>query len=73
MLATVRTLIPMFLAAALLLGGNGLQSTLLSLRGAQEGFPNGLIGLLGAGYFTGYICGCFVHPWLVREVGCVFR
>jgi MFS family permease len=62
-------LIPLLLAAGMLLGGNGLQATVLSLRAAQEGFSTTTIGLLGTGYFAGYIIGCFVNPWLVRQVG----
>ena len=62
-------LIPLLLAAGMLLGGNGLQATVLSLRAAQEGFSTTAIGLLGTGYFAGYIVGCFVNPWLVRQVG----
>ena len=62
-------LIPLLLAAGMLLGGNGLQATVLSLRAAQEEFSTTSIGLLGTGYFAGYIIGCFVNPWLVRQVG----
>jgi MFS family permease len=62
-------LIPLLAAAGMLLGGNGLQATVLSLRAAQEGFSTTVIGLLGTGYFAGYIIGCFLTPWLVREVG----
>lgn len=69
MLKVVTPLVPLLLAASMLLGGNGLQATVLSLRGANEGFSTAMIGLLGTGYFTGYILGCFVNPWLVRQVG----
>jgi MFS family permease len=69
MLKVVTPLVPLLLAAGMLLGGNGLQATVLSLRGSQEGFTTATIGLLGTGYFTGYIIGCFGNPWLVRQVG----
>ncbi|HEY7748986.1 MAG TPA: MFS transporter [Aestuariivirgaceae bacterium] len=69
MLKVMTPLVPLLLAAGMLLGGNGLQATVLSLRGASEGFSTAAIGLLGTGYFAGYIIGCFVNPWLVREVG----
>jgi MFS family permease len=69
MLRIVVPLIPLLGAVGLLLGGNGLQATVLSLRGAHEGFSNAAIGLLGTGYFAGYIVGCFLNPYLVRQVG----
>jgi MFS family permease len=69
MLKVMTPLVPLLIAAGMLLGGNGLQATVLSLRGAQEGFTTAIIGLLGTGYFTGYIIGCFVTPWLVQQVG----
>jgi MFS family permease len=69
MLKVMMPLVPLLLAASMLLGGNGLQATVLSLRGADEGFTTAIIGLLGTGYFAGYIIGCFVNPWLVRQVG----
>jgi MFS family permease len=69
MLKVVTPLVPLLLAAGMLLGGNGLQATVLSLRGSHEGFTTATIGLLGTGYFTGYIIGCFGNPWLVRQVG----
>ena len=33
----LRPLVPILAAAGILLGGNGLQGTLIALRGAQEG------------------------------------
>jgi MFS family permease len=69
MLRVVTPLIPLLLAVGFLLGGNGLQATVLSLRGAHEGFSSATIGFLGTGYFAGYIVGCFVNPWVVRQVG----
>jgi MFS family permease len=69
MLKIMAPLVPLLVAASMLLGGNGLQATVLSLRGAHEGFSTATIGLLGTGYFAGYIIGCFVNPWLVRQVG----
>ena len=69
MLKVMTPLVPLLLAASMLLGGNGLQATVLSLRGAHEGFTTAAIGFLGTGYFAGYIIGCFGNPWLVRQVG----
>jgi hypothetical protein len=40
---------PLLAAAAILLAGNGLQGTLITLRAGQEGFDASLIGLMGPG------------------------
>jgi len=65
----VVNLIPLLTAAAILLAGNGLQSTLITLRAAQEGIPPGLIGLMGTTYFIGFIVACFWTGRLVQAVG----
>ena len=43
---SIRPLIPLLIAAGILLGGNGLQGTLIALRGAQEGFSAVIIGMM---------------------------
>ncbi len=65
----LRPLIPLFIAAGILLAGNGLQGTLIAVRGAEEGFSTSLIGLIGAGYFAGFMAGCFLISPLLRSVG----
>lgn len=59
----------LLLAAAILLAGNGLQSTLTSVRGKLEGFPTPLIGLLMASYFAGFVVGCRINPGFIKSVG----
>ncbi|MCR9139186.1 MAG: MFS transporter [Alphaproteobacteria bacterium] len=66
---SIRPLVPLFAAAAILLAGNGLQGTLISLRGAHEGFSTAIIGLIGASYFAGFMGGCFIVPGILRAVG----
>jgi MFS family permease len=68
-LSSIRPLIPLLLAAGILLGGNGLQGTLIALRGAQEGFSPSTIGLMGTFYFAGFLLGCFAITPMMREVG----
>lgn len=65
----LRPLIPLLIAAGILLAGNGLQGTLIAVRGAEEGFSTALIGLIGAGYFAGFMAGCFLISPLLRSVG----
>ena len=66
---SLKPLVPLFLAAAILLAGNGLQGTLIALRGTEEGFSTLMIGVIGAAYFAGFIAGCFVVPPILRTVG----
>ncbi|WP_299864606.1 MFS transporter [uncultured Hoeflea sp.] len=66
---SLRPLIPLLTTAGVLLAGNGLQGTLITLRGSAEGFSATVIGLSGAGYFFGFIIGCWVTPWILRTAG----
>jgi len=66
---SLRPLIPLLTTAGVLLAGNGLQGTLISLRGSAEGFSPTVIGLAGAGYYLGFIIGCWMTPWLLRTAG----
>ena len=68
-MSTIRPLIPLLIAAGILLGGNGLQSTLIALRGAQEGFSPLTIGVMGTAYFTGFLLGCLFIVQIMRAVG----
>lgn len=66
---SLRPLIPILTAAGILLGGNGLQGTLIALRGAQEGFSATSIGFMGTAYFAGFLIGCLVIVRMMRAVG----
>lgn len=66
---TLRTLFPLLLAAGILLGGNGLFSTLIAVRGAEEGMSAAQIGWMGTTYFIGFLVGCIMAPKLLRAVG----
>jgi len=68
-LSSIRPLIPLLLAAAILLGGNGLQGTLIALRGAAEGFSASTIGFMGTAYFAGFLVGCFAITPMMKQVG----
>jgi MFS family permease len=60
---------PLFLALAILMLGNGLQSSLIGLRGTLEGFSTASLGLVTAGYYVGFLAGSTVAPRMVSEVG----
>ncbi len=55
--------------AGILLAGNGLQGTLITLRGAEEGFDAAFIGLMGTAYFGGFLVSCVISPRLLKAVG----
>jgi len=62
-------------AWALLLGmmllqvGNGMQATLLGIRGEIEGFSTFSMSLVMAGYFVGFLFGSRMAPEMIRRVG----
>jgi len=62
-------------AWALLLGmmllqvGNGMQSTLLGVRGEIEGFSTYEMSLVMSGYFVGFLFGSRMAPDMIRRVG----
>lgn len=68
-MSSIRPLLPLLLAAGILLAGNGLQGTLIAIRGAQEGFSPSLIGFMGTAYFGGFFVGCIFITRLLRAVG----
>ncbi len=67
--ATFTPIAALLLSAAILLMGNGLQSTLLPLRAEIEAFSTFNIGVLGSTYYIGFSAGCIWAPRLVRRVG----
>ncbi|QYX56347.1 MFS transporter [Roseovarius sp. SCSIO 43702] len=62
-------------AWALLLGmmllqvGNGMQGTLLGIRGEIEGFSTMEMSLVMSGYFVGFLFGSRMAPDMIRRVG----
>ncbi len=68
-MSAIRPLIPLLIAAGILLGGNGLQGTLIALRGAQEGFSPAVIGFMGTAYFGGFLLGCLAIGRMMKAVG----
>ncbi|MGA7269769.1 MAG: MFS transporter [Acidimicrobiia bacterium] len=60
---------PLFLALFLLMLGNGLQASLIGLRGHLEGFSTSAIGLVMSGYYAGFLIGSLATPRIVSRVG----
>jgi len=59
----------LFLGMFMLMVGNGLQGTLLGLRGDQEGFSTIALFIVMSGYFVGFLFSSKVTPELIRRVG----
>lgn len=69
MRAVMMTSWALFLGMFLLQVGNGIQATLLGLRGSIEGFSAFQMSFVMAGYFLGFLGGSRITPWLIRRVG----
>jgi MFS family permease len=59
----------LLLGMFLLMLGNGMQGTVLGLRGGIEAFESTTMGFVMAGYFAGFLGGAQSAPWLLRRVG----
>ena len=69
MYKTLITISSLLLSIAILLVGNGLLGTLLTLRASLEGYTAGTIGIIMAMYFAGFIVGTFLCPEVISRVG----
>ncbi|MCF8476463.1 MAG: MFS transporter [Pseudolabrys sp.] len=65
----LRPIASLLLGVAFLLVGNGLQFTLLPLRGAAEGFGTFALGLIGSAYYLGFVAGCLLAPYAILRAG----
>ena len=68
-MSSLRPLIPLLATAGILIGGNGLQGTFISLRALEEGFSTSMIGVVGTGYNIGFAIGCIYITRLIRATG----
>ena len=69
MYKTLVTISSLLLSIAILLVGNGLLGTLLTLRGTLAGYSASIIGIIMAMYFAGFIVGTFLCPAIISRVG----
>ena len=60
---------PLLLGVMLLMVGNGMQSTLLGIRGSIEGFTTFQISIVMSAYFVGFLGGSQLAPSLIGKVG----
>jgi MFS family permease len=59
----------LLLGMLLLMLGNGMQGTLLGIRGGLEGFSTFQMSIVMSGYFVGFLGGSRLAPELIRRVG----
>jgi MFS family permease len=59
----------LLLGIGLLMVGNGVQGTLLGVRGAIEGFTTFEMSVVMSAYFVGFLGGSRLAPELIRRVG----
>ena len=59
----------LFLGMFMLMIGNGLQGTLLGLRGDLEGFSTFSLSIVMSAYFVGFLFSSRFTPELIRRVG----
>ncbi len=57
------------LSTAIFIAASGLLGTLIPVRAALAGFPDLLIGVIGSGYFLGFVAGCFAGPRMLARAG----
>jgi len=69
MLTAIRNSWALLFGMFLLMVGNGLQGTLLGVRGDAEGFSASTLGMVMSAYFIGFLGGTQATPWLLRRVG----
>ena len=59
----------LLLGIMLLMVGNGVQGTLLGIRGGIEGFSTFEMSVVMSGYFAGFLFGSRMAPIMIRRVG----
>lgn len=60
---------PLLLGVMLLMVGNGVQGTLLGVRGALENFGTFHLSIVMSAYFVGFLGGSRLAPSMIRRVG----
>ncbi|PID49983.1 MAG: MFS transporter [Proteobacteria bacterium] len=69
MLLVLKSAWALMIGVLLLMIGNGLQGTLLGVRGSLEGVDSAALGFVMSAYFAGFLGGSKLTPILLRRVG----
>jgi MFS family permease len=68
-LQTFSGITALLVGIVLIMLGNGMQFTLMGLRGDIEGFSAPELGIITSGYFAGFLAGARYSPVLIGRVG----
>ncbi|NQU62641.1 MAG: MFS transporter, partial [Rhodospirillales bacterium] len=66
---TLAPVIALFFGIAILLVGNGLQGTLLAVRGTLENLTTNELGVIQSSYFLGFVAGSLVCTRMIERAG----
>lgn len=69
MITVLRSAWALLLGMFLLQIGNGLQGSMMGVRGAIEGFSTFQLSLIGSAYFVGFLGGSTLAPKFIARVG----
>ncbi|MFV0299495.1 MAG: MFS transporter [Paracoccus sp. (in: a-proteobacteria)] len=69
MASVMRSTWPLLLGMLLLMVGNGMQGTLLGIRGGIEGIPTFEMSVVIAAYYVGFLLGSLMVPDMIKNVG----
>ncbi|MFI0394824.1 MFS transporter [Paracoccus jiaweipingae] len=69
MTTVLRTTWPLLLGILLLMVGNGMQGTLLGIRGGIEGIATTQMSVVMSAYFGGFLLGSRLVPGMIQKVG----
>ena len=69
MISVIKNSWALMLGMLLLMLGNGLQGTLLGVRGSIENIDPSMLGYIMSAYFVGFLGGSRITPILLRRVG----
>ena len=69
MIEVLRNSWALLLGVLLLMVGNGLQGSLIGIRGAIEDFTTVELSVITSAYFVGFLFGSRMAPEMIRRVG----
>lgn len=69
MITVLRSTWPLLLGIMLLLVGNGMQGTLLGIRGGIEEMSTDRLAVVMSAYFGGFLLGSLIAPGMIQRVG----
>ncbi len=69
MIQVLRSSWALLLGILLLMIGNGLQGSLIGIRGSIENFSTGELSIITSAYFAGFLFGSRMAPEMIRRVG----